>query len=101
MRHGCPFCSAWILSAECYSRLPFSSFFLVGESLPLATSNQILIKFSAKGQVSARGFHFVYQGMLYVVPGGSEVILVTLCHLLSAHLYGDFRGELLMWGTIS
>lgn len=34
-----------------------------GESLPLATSNQVLIKFSAKGQVPARGFHFVYQGM--------------------------------------
>lgn len=33
-----------------------------GESLPLATSNQVLIKFSAKGQAPARGFHFVYQG---------------------------------------
>lgn len=36
---------------------------LAGESLPLATSNQVLVKFSAKGQVPARGFHFVYQGM--------------------------------------
>jgi hypothetical protein len=36
---------------------------LAGESLPLATSNQVLIKFSAKGQAPAKGFHFVYQGM--------------------------------------
>lgn len=34
-----------------------------GESLPLATSNQVLIKFTAKGQTPAKGFHFVYQGM--------------------------------------
>uniref|UniRef100_A0A8C0FU17 CUB and Sushi multiple domains 2 n=1 Tax=Bubo bubo TaxID=30461 RepID=A0A8C0FU17_BUBBB len=33
-----------------------------GESLPLATTNQILIKFSSKGQSTAKGFHFVYQG---------------------------------------
>uniref|UniRef100_H2ZUU8 CUB and Sushi multiple domains 2 n=1 Tax=Latimeria chalumnae TaxID=7897 RepID=H2ZUU8_LATCH len=34
-----------------------------GESLPLASSNQILIIFWAKGQVTARGFHFVYQAV--------------------------------------
>uniref|UniRef100_F6THN8 CUB and Sushi multiple domains 2 n=1 Tax=Ornithorhynchus anatinus TaxID=9258 RepID=F6THN8_ORNAN len=34
-----------------------------GESLPLATSNQVLIKFSAKGQTTAKGFHFVYQAV--------------------------------------
>lgn len=34
----------------------------VGETLPLATSNQILLRFSAKSGASARGFHFVYQG---------------------------------------
>ena len=34
----------------------------LGESLPLATTNQILIKFSSKGQSTAKGFHFVYQG---------------------------------------
>lgn len=43
-----------------------SSVFLLsphlGESLPLATTNQILIKFSSKGQSTAKGFHFVYQG---------------------------------------
>lgn len=33
-----------------------------GESLPLATSNQILIRFTSKGQSSSRGFHLVYQG---------------------------------------
>ncbi|KTG36219.1 hypothetical protein cypCar_00039695 [Cyprinus carpio] len=35
----------------------------VGESLPLATSNQILIRFSSKGQSSSRGFHLVYQAV--------------------------------------
>lgn len=37
-------------------------FSFVGETLPLATSNQILLRFSAKSGASARGFHFVYQG---------------------------------------
>ncbi|XP_023131571.2 CUB and sushi domain-containing protein 1 [Amphiprion ocellaris] len=34
-----------------------------GESLPLATSNQILIRFTSKGQSSSRGFHLVYQAV--------------------------------------
>ncbi|XP_026144649.1 CUB and sushi domain-containing protein 2 [Carassius auratus] len=34
-----------------------------GESLPLATSNQILIRFSSKGQSSSKGFHLVYQAV--------------------------------------
>ncbi|XP_032436521.1 CUB and sushi domain-containing protein 2 [Xiphophorus hellerii] len=34
-----------------------------GESLPLATSNQILIRFTAKGQSSSRGFHLAYQAV--------------------------------------
>uniref|UniRef100_A0AAR2L905 CUB and Sushi multiple domains 2 n=1 Tax=Pygocentrus nattereri TaxID=42514 RepID=A0AAR2L905_PYGNA len=34
-----------------------------GESLPLATSNQILIRFTSKGQSTARGFHLVYQAV--------------------------------------
>ncbi|XP_055074905.1 CUB and sushi domain-containing protein 2 [Misgurnus anguillicaudatus] len=34
-----------------------------GESLPLATSNQILIRFSSKGQSSSRGFHLAYQAV--------------------------------------
>ncbi|MGH0157496.1 UNVERIFIED_CONTAM: hypothetical protein FKN15_052472 [Acipenser sinensis] len=44
-----------------------------GETLPLATSNQILLKFSAKSGASARGFHFVYQapcGGQYAGSGG-------------------------------
>uniref|UniRef100_A0A6Q2X998 CUB and Sushi multiple domains 2 n=1 Tax=Esox lucius TaxID=8010 RepID=A0A6Q2X998_ESOLU len=34
-----------------------------GESLPLATSNQILIRFTSKGQSSSKGFHLVYQAV--------------------------------------
>ncbi|XP_073075332.1 CUB and sushi domain-containing protein 1 isoform X4 [Manis javanica] len=34
-----------------------------GETLPLASSNQILLRFSAKSGASARGFHFVYQAV--------------------------------------
>uniref|UniRef100_A0AAY4DQL8 CUB and Sushi multiple domains 2 n=1 Tax=Denticeps clupeoides TaxID=299321 RepID=A0AAY4DQL8_9TELE len=34
-----------------------------GESLPLATSNQILIRFTSKGQSTSRGFHLVYQAV--------------------------------------
>lgn len=36
---------------------------IVGETLPLATSNQIMLRFTAKSGPSTRGFHFVYQGM--------------------------------------
>ncbi|KAI4818313.1 hypothetical protein KUCAC02_011657, partial [Chaenocephalus aceratus] len=34
-----------------------------GESLSLATSNQILIRFTSKGQSSSGGFHLVYQAV--------------------------------------
>ncbi|XP_048086105.1 CUB and sushi domain-containing protein 1 [Alosa alosa] len=34
-----------------------------GESLPLATSNEILIRFTSKGQTTSRGFHLVYQAV--------------------------------------
>uniref|UniRef100_A0A3B4GMD2 CUB and Sushi multiple domains 1 n=1 Tax=Pundamilia nyererei TaxID=303518 RepID=A0A3B4GMD2_9CICH len=34
-----------------------------GETLPLATSNQIMLRFNAKSGQSARGFHFVYQAV--------------------------------------
>lgn len=44
-------------SLSCFPHLPTT-----GESLPLATSNQILIRFTSKGQSSSRGFHLVYQG---------------------------------------
>lgn len=42
--------------------LHFFLFLFPGETLPLATSNQIMLKFNAKSGQSARGFHFVYQG---------------------------------------
>lgn len=47
------FCSAYLI---------YLLFLFVGETLPLATSNHILLRFSAKSGASARGFHFVYQG---------------------------------------
>ncbi|XP_059839979.1 CUB and sushi domain-containing protein 3 [Hypanus sabinus] len=34
-----------------------------GESLPLSSGNQITIKFSSVGPVTAKGFHFVYQAV--------------------------------------
>lgn len=40
----------------------FVVFSTAGESLPLATSNQILIRFTSKGQSSSKGFHLAYQG---------------------------------------
>lgn len=40
----------------------FCFVFFSGETLPLATSNQIMLRFNAKSGQSARGFHFVYQG---------------------------------------
>ncbi|ELW48605.1 CUB and sushi domain-containing protein 3, partial [Tupaia chinensis] len=56
-----------------------------GESLPLATSNQVLIKFSAKGQAPARGFHFVYQA----VPRTSA----TQCSSVPEPRYGRRLGS--------
>ncbi|XP_075409854.1 CUB and sushi domain-containing protein 2 isoform X3 [Tenrec ecaudatus] len=56
-----------------------------GESLPLATSNQVLIKFSAKGQSPARGFHFVYQA----VPRTSA----TQCSSVPEPRYGKRLGS--------
>lgn len=64
---GSPFFLARIFSTGLTAGLTVflssSPLISAGESLPLATSNQVLIKFSAKGQAPARGFHFVYQGM--------------------------------------
>lgn len=51
---------SWRLSyCVSYSLCPVC---LLGESVPLASSNQILIKFSARGHATSRGFHFAYQG---------------------------------------
>lgn len=41
------------------------SVFVTGETLPLATSNQIMLRFNAKSGQSAKGFHFVYQGNVH------------------------------------
>uniref|UniRef100_A0A8C9L9W8 CUB and Sushi multiple domains 2 n=1 Tax=Pavo cristatus TaxID=9049 RepID=A0A8C9L9W8_PAVCR len=56
-----------------------------GESLPLATTNQILIKFSSKGQSTAKGFHFVYQA----VPRTSA----TQCSSVPEPRYGRRLGS--------
>lgn len=45
----------------------FCFVFFSGETLPLATSNQIMLRFNAKSGQSARGFHFVYQGNSHCV----------------------------------
>ncbi|KAB0386866.1 hypothetical protein FD755_001822, partial [Muntiacus reevesi] len=63
-----------------------------GESLPLATSNQVLVKFSAKGQVPARGFHFVYQA----VPRTSA----TQCSSVPEPRYGRRLGSDFSVGAI-
>lgn len=34
----------------------------VGESLPLSSGNQITVRFTSVGPITAKGFHFVYQG---------------------------------------
>ncbi|KAJ8268254.1 hypothetical protein COCON_G00134260 [Conger conger] len=56
-----------------------------GESLPLATSNQILIRFNSKGQVTSRGFHLVYQA----VPRTSA----TQCSSVPEPRYGKRMGN--------
>uniref|UniRef100_A0A452HNP9 Uncharacterized protein n=1 Tax=Gopherus agassizii TaxID=38772 RepID=A0A452HNP9_9SAUR len=63
-----------------------------GESLPLATTNQILIKFSAKGQATAKGFHFVYQA----VPRTSA----TQCSSVPEPRYGRRIGSDFAVGAI-
>ncbi|XP_051775015.1 CUB and sushi domain-containing protein 1 [Erpetoichthys calabaricus] len=56
-----------------------------GESLPLASSNQILIKFNARGHATSRGFHFVYQA----VPRTSA----TQCSSVPEPRYGKRIGN--------
>ncbi|XP_016814233.2 CUB and sushi domain-containing protein 2 isoform X3 [Pan troglodytes] len=63
-----------------------------GESLPLATSNQVLIKFSAKGLTPAKGFHFVYQA----VPRTSA----TQCSSVPEPRYGKRLGSDFSVGAI-
>ncbi|CAO2611560.1 CUB and sushi domain-containing protein 1, partial [Lemmus lemmus] len=63
-----------------------------GETLPLATSNQILLRFSAKSGASARGFHFVYQA----VPRTSD----TQCSSVPEPRYGRRIGSEFSAGSI-
>ncbi|KAK7808846.1 hypothetical protein U0070_018768 [Myodes glareolus] len=72
--------------------LPAITGALIRESLPLATSNQVLIKFSAKGQVPAKGFHFVYQA----VPRTSA----TQCSSVPEPRYGKRLGSDFSVGAI-
>ncbi|XP_035867009.1 CUB and sushi domain-containing protein 1 [Phyllostomus discolor] len=63
-----------------------------GETLPLATSNQILLRFSAQSGASARGFHFVYQA----VPRTSD----TQCSSIPEPRYGRRIGSEFSAGSI-
>ncbi|XP_012879669.1 PREDICTED: CUB and sushi domain-containing protein 1-like [Dipodomys ordii] len=63
-----------------------------GETLPLATSNQILLRFSAKSGASARGFHFVYQA----VPRTSD----TQCSSVPEPRHGRRIGSEFSAGSI-
>uniref|UniRef100_A0A8D0BPV5 CUB and Sushi multiple domains 1 n=1 Tax=Salvator merianae TaxID=96440 RepID=A0A8D0BPV5_SALMN len=63
-----------------------------GETLPLATSNQILLRFSAKSGASARGFHFVYQA----VPRTSD----TQCSSVPEPRYGRRIGSEFSAGSV-
>ncbi|XP_026879255.2 CUB and sushi domain-containing protein 1 [Electrophorus electricus] len=63
-----------------------------GETLPLATSNQIMLRFTAKSGPSARGFHFVYQA----VPRTSD----TQCSSIPEPRYGRRIGSEFSAGSI-
>eukprot|EP00063_Salmo_salar_P060825 XP_014035660.1 PREDICTED: CUB and sushi domain-containing protein 1-like isoform X3 [Salmo salar] len=63
-----------------------------GETLPLATSNQIMVRFTAKNGPSARGFHFVYQA----VPRTSD----TQCSSVPEPRYGRRIGSEFSAGSI-
>ncbi|XP_066534535.1 CUB and sushi domain-containing protein 1a [Hoplias malabaricus] len=63
-----------------------------GETLPLATSNQIMLRFTSKSGPSARGFHFVYQA----VPRTSD----TQCSSIPEPRYGRRIGSEFSAGSI-
>uniref|UniRef100_A0A673K927 CUB and sushi domain-containing protein 1-like n=1 Tax=Sinocyclocheilus rhinocerous TaxID=307959 RepID=A0A673K927_9TELE len=63
-----------------------------GETLPLAISNQIMLRFSAKSGPSAKGFHFVYQA----VPRTSD----TQCSSIPEPRYGRRIGSEFSAGSI-
>ncbi|KAL2083424.1 hypothetical protein ACEWY4_021197 [Coilia grayii] len=63
-----------------------------GETLPLAASNQIMLRFNAKNGPPARGFHFVYQA----VPRTSD----TQCSSVPEPRYGRRIGSEFSAGSI-
>uniref|UniRef100_A0A7N8WY87 CUB and Sushi multiple domains 1 n=1 Tax=Mastacembelus armatus TaxID=205130 RepID=A0A7N8WY87_9TELE len=63
-----------------------------GETLPLATSNHIMVRFSARSGQSARGFHFVYQA----VPRTSD----SQCSSLPEPRYGRRIGSEFSAGSV-
>ncbi|XP_072565430.1 CUB and sushi domain-containing protein 1a isoform X1 [Paramormyrops kingsleyae] len=63
-----------------------------GETLPLATSNQIMLRFTAKNGPTARGFHFVYQA----VPRTSD----TQCSSVPEPRYGRRIGSEFSAGSV-
>nr|XP_057944796.1 CUB and sushi domain-containing protein 1-like isoform X2 [Doryrhamphus excisus] len=63
-----------------------------GETLPLATSNQIMLRFNAKSGQSAKGFHFVYQA----VPRTSD----SQCSSVPEPRYGRRIGSEFSAGSV-
>ncbi|XP_075454326.1 CUB and sushi domain-containing protein 1 [Ascaphus truei] len=63
-----------------------------GETMPLATSNHILLRFSTKNGAPARGFHFVYQA----VPRTSD----TQCSSVPEPRYGRRTGTEFSAGSV-
>ncbi|XP_048865206.1 CUB and sushi domain-containing protein 1-like isoform X4 [Brienomyrus brachyistius] len=72
--------------------LSLLSGFHSGETLPLATSNQIMLRFTAKNGLTARGFHFVYQA----VPRTSD----TQCSSVPEPRYGRRIGSEFSAGSV-
>uniref|UniRef100_A0A3Q2QXN5 CUB and Sushi multiple domains 1 n=1 Tax=Fundulus heteroclitus TaxID=8078 RepID=A0A3Q2QXN5_FUNHE len=63
-----------------------------GETLPLATSNQIMLRFNSKSGQSAKGFHFVYQA----VPRTSD----SQCSSVPEPRYGRRIGSEFSAGSV-
>ncbi|XP_029114257.1 CUB and sushi domain-containing protein 1-like isoform X1 [Scleropages formosus] len=66
--------------------------FQTGESLPLATSNQVLVRFISTGAATSRGFHLHYQA----VPRTSS----TQCLSISDPMHGRRMGDIFSVGVV-
>ncbi|KPP67001.1 CUB and sushi domain-containing protein 1-like, partial [Scleropages formosus] len=66
--------------------------FHTGESLPLATSNQVLVRFISTGAATSRGFHLHYQA----VPRTSS----TQCLSISDPMHGRRMGDIFSVGVV-